>query len=305
MRKIFVMGSMNMDLVITSPYMPKAGETLCGSGFMTNPGGKGGNQAVACARQGGEVYMVGAVGNDAFGTQLKNTLAGYGVHTDYILEKPTSSGIAVIVITDSDNRIILDPGANHALCFEDFEGILRREAKPGDIFITQLETTQESVDKGIKLAKELGLYVILNPAPARTIPAETLKNVDLIIPNESEAEILTGVSTETEEGLKKAIEFFKELGVKDVIVTLGSRGAGLWKDGEIVVVPAYRVNAVDTTAAGDSFVGTLAAALSRGESLLDAMKRGNACSGIAVTREGAQQSIPTVEEVDAFMAERA
>ena len=285
MKKIFVVGSLNSDLVIHAPYMPVGGETLMGSDFETNNGGKGANQACACARLGGEVYMCGCVGNDAFGKGLIDSLSRDGVHTDFIRKiDKTPTGVAVIVVTKGENRIILDSGANGLLTENDIDKMLEF-ASCGDIYLTQLENPISGVGYGLKKAKEKGLLVVLNPAPANAKIKEYLSYVDIIVPNETELEILGGIT-----GLCG-------YGIKTIITTLGSKGYEIYKDGKATRYPCIDIKAVDTTAAGDTACGGLCVGLSMDNSLEDAIAFGSKAASIACTRNGAQKSVPTRDEV--------
>ncbi len=285
MKKIFIVGSLNSDLVIHAPYMPVGGETLMGSNFATNNGGKGANQACACAKLGGNAYMCGCVGNDAFGKGLIESLKADGVNMDFIRKVDnTPTGVAIIVITNGENRIILDSGANACLTENDIDKMLEN-ATQGDIYLTQLENPISVIGYGLKKAKEKGLFVVLNPAPANTAISDYLQYVDLITPNETELEILGGVDT------------LLSYGIKTVITTLGAKGYEICESGESKIYPCIKVDVVDTTAAGDTASGGLCAMLSKGESIEDAMAFGSKAASIACSRHGAQKSVPTLDEV--------
>lgn len=300
MKKIFVAGSLNMDLVIKAPFMPENGMTIGGEGFMTNPGGKGANQAAAIGKLGGEAYMVGCVG-DAFGSELKATLEKYGVHTDYVETlSGVSSGIAVIVVVDGDNRIILDAGANGKVSEALVDKALAN-AESGDFLVAQLEIDFAVVEYALKKAKEKGMITLLNPAPAAKLAPGILKNCDWLIPNQSEAEFYTGIYPADEESAKRCAEALAEKGVKNVVVTMGSEGSACISGGKYCKVPAFKAKAVDTTAAGDTYVGALATRLSEGASVEEAMIFASKASSVTVTRRGAQQSIPLRAEVDAVL----
>ncbi len=291
MKKIFIVGSLNMDLVINSPYMPKAGETVTGSNFMTNGGGKGANQATACGKLGGNAVMCGVVGNDSFGETLINNLKSSGVDTTFIRKQENvSTGIAVIVVAEGDNRIILDKGANAHLTEKDIDAALSR-AEKGDIYLTQLENPIDIIGYGLKKAKSLGLYTILNPAPANVDIAEYFAYVDLITPNETECEIFGGKDN-----------LFKK-GIKTVITTLGSKGYEIATENSSAVYPCLKVKAVDTTAAGDTLCGGLSVGLAEGKSLEESIAFGSKAASIACTRRGAQQSVPTRAEVTEYAAD--
>ena len=288
MKKIFIVGSLNYDLVINAPYMPKGGETLKGSDFMTNAGGKGANQAYACGKLGGEIYMCGAVGNDSFGDTLIKSLKCVGVNTDSVKRVDgISTGVALIVVTEGENRIIIDSGANACVEERDIDLFLDK-ASEGDIFLTQLENPVKTVGYALKRAKEKGLLVLLNPAPANKEISEYLKYVDIITPNETELEILGG---------KKAL---LDAGIATVITTLGAEGYEIVTKDGAKKYPCIKVKAVDTTAAGDTASGGLAVKLSKGESIENAMAFGSLAASIACTKRGAQMSVPSLEEIESF-----
>jgi ribokinase len=293
---IYVLGSINMDMVMTVPYLPKNGETLSADKFYINPGGKGANQAVAIAKLGGAVKMIGKVGRDANGRALKENLSAFGVDVSCVTETETSSGLAMIIVEGGDNRIILYKGANHCVCEADVNQGLK-DACPGDILIMQLEIPIEIVDYAAAAAKNKGMTVILNPAPAVALSESLMQNVDVIAPNESETEILTGVNPSGDVELALAVKKLYSLGVKKVIVTLGARGAAVAEGQNIDYIPARKVKAVDTTSAGDTFVGACALKLSEGKTLKEAAEFAAVASSITITREGAAVSIPSLKEV--------
>lgn len=294
MKKIFILGSLNMDLVIRAPYMPVAGETISGSDFIMNPGGKGANQAAACGKLGGAPIMSGCVGNDLFGEELLSTLKSHGVDVSHIRRTEGSSGIAVIVLAEGDNRIIVDAGANALVSHDDIESLLS-EASRGDIFLTQLENPSEAVGYALKRAKEKGLYTVLNPAPWNDGIKPYLSYVDMITPNETELELASGDS-DIDGGLAK----LRALGIETVIVTLGSRGYRIYDGKRDLHGSSIKVDVVDTTAAGDTFSGVLVAELARGVELESAAAFASKCASIACTRHGAIRSVPERHEVEAF-----
>lgn len=293
-KRIFVLGSMNCDLVINTPRMPVGGETITGSGFFLNSGGKGANQAVACAKLGAQTCLIGGVGRDTFGASLVKSLSGYGVDISYVKEYDSSSGVAVIIVENGENRIILDGGANRLVTKSHIDAALDA-ARAGDIFITQLENNMDAVEYGIEQARRRNLTVIFNPAPAVPVKCETLAAVDYLILNETECALITGVLPETEKDVERA---YAALGVpiKGFIVTMGSRGSICRCDGRTVVTAAEKVKVADTTAAGDTFVGAFACGLSRGETVESCIKFATHCSALTCTGKGAQQSIPTLEQ---------
>ena len=286
-KNIYIVGSINTDLVISSPYMPENGETLTGGGFFTARGGKGANQAVAAARLGGSVRMCGCVGDDSFGREAVASLAADGVDVSHIrVVENTPTGTAVIVVVDGNNRIILDKGANAALRPEDIDRFLA-DAREGDIYLTQLENPIDVIGYGLKKAQEKKLYVILNPAPACKEIEPYLQYCDLVTPNESETELLGGIG----QLLTKA---------KKLLITLGGDGFKIVDTAGETRFPCIAVQTVDTTAAGDTLCGGLCAGLVAGKSLAEAAQFGSKAASIASTRKGAQPSIPTREEVECY-----
>ena len=304
MNKIYVLGSINMDMVIKTPYMPKNGETLTGSDFLLNSGGKGANQAVAASKQDVLVHLIASVGNDVFGNDLIKTLSNYNVDVTYIDKlEDTSTGVAMIIIENKDNRIILDGGANRKISNEQIDKALV-DAKENDIFITQLENNIDAVLYGLKKAKEKGMITIFNPAPAIKLENEFYSYVDYLIVNETECEILTTIDPVTIEDKKKAYKALCDLGVKNLIITLGSKGSICFAGNEVIEVKANKVDAIDTTAAGDTFVGTLASKLINNASLKEALDYASICSSLTCLKNGAQQSIPTLKEVNEYLKNR-
>lgn len=285
MKNIYVVGSINTDLVIHTPYIPKAGETLIGSGFFTARGGKGANQAVAAARLGGKVKMCGCIGNDAFGEAAIEAFRAEGINVEHVRKiGGTPTGTAVIVVHNGDNRIILDKGANDCLKESDIDKALEG-AQAGDIYLTQLENPIEVIGYGLKKAKEKGMLVILNPAPANVEIEPYLAHCDLLTPNETELELLGG----REKLLEK---------VETLLVTLGGDGLEIITKKSRQPYPCVKISPVDTTAAGDTLCGGLVAMLAEGKGLEEAARFGSLAATIACTRMGAQPSIPTKKEVE-------
>ena len=294
---IYVVGSINMDLVIQAPYMPDNGVTITGRDFFQNPGGKGANQAVACSKLGASTTMVGAVG-DAFGDDLINTLNQYGVNTTKIKKlDQVSSGVAVIVVVDHDNRIILDAGANALVSKEIIDEGLK-DAKTGDYLICQLEIPQDMVKYAFKVAHEKQMITVLNPAPAAKLMDGILPLTDYFVPNQSECEYYTGIYPNNSEDAIKACWALQAQGVKNTVITLGTKGSCSYQNGKFIQVDARIVQAIDTTAAGDTYIGAMTTMLSSGKTLQEAMQFASVASSITVTRKGAQQSIPTIKEVN-------
>lgn len=293
---IYVLGSINMDMVARVPHMPVGGETLTADKYYVNPGGKGANQAVAIAKLGGKVAMIGKVGSDETGDALKNNLKAMGVDVSMVTRADVPSGIAMIIVEGGENRIILYKGANHSVTKADVDEGLKN-AKPGDALVMQLEIPLETVTYAAAVAKQKGMLVLLNPAPAVPLGEELLKNVDIIAPNETETEILTGVGLDSDVHIALAVKKLYQLGVKRVIITMGSRGSIVAEGQTITPVEPRKVKAVDTTSAGDTFVGATVLRYLDGDTLEDAARFASVASSITVTREGAAQSIPTLEEV--------
>jgi len=300
MKNICVIGSLNMDLVVNVDTMPKPGQTIIGSNFKEVPGGKGANQAVAMARLNGNVSMIGKVGEDGFGQTLINSLKNDKVDTTYIQTSKGATGVALITVDkNAQNYIVVSPGANFEVKEDDIDNNIEA-IKNSDIVVLQLETPLNTIKYALNKAKELNKYTILNPAPAVKLDDEIIKNVDLLTPNETELEIISGVSIETEEDIQKAAQIMIEKGVKELIVTLGSKGSLYINKEKSMFKKAYKVEAVDTTAAGDSYTGALAVALSQDKNIEDAMDFASKVGALSVLKEGAQSSLPTLEDVKNF-----
>lgn len=300
MKNICVIGSLNMDLVVNVDKMPKPGQTIIGSNFKEVPGGKGANQAVAMARLNGNVSMIGKVGEDGFGQTLINSLKNDKVDTTYIKTTKGATGVALITVdNNAQNSIVVSPGANFEVKEEDIDNNIEA-IKNSDIVVLQLETPLNTIKYALKKSKELNKYTILNPAPALKLDDEIIKNVDLLTPNETELEIISGVSIETEEDIQKAAQIMIEKGVKELIVTLGSKGSLYINKEKSIFKKAYKVEAVDTTAAGDSYTAALAVALSKDKNIKEAMDFASKVGALSVLKEGAQSSLPTLEDVENF-----
>ncbi|WP_202370398.1 ribokinase [Pseudomonas sp. MWU318] len=298
---VVVIGSLNMDLVTRAPRLPKGGETLIGHSFATVSGGKGANQAVAAARLGAQVAMVGCVGNDDYGLQLRDALLAEQIDCQAVSTVEDSSGVALIVVDDnSQNAIVIVAGANGAMTpavIDRFDAVLQA----ADVIICQLEIPDATVGHALKRARALGKTVILNPAPAsRPLPADWFAAIDYLIPNESEASALSGLPVDSLQSAESAANQLIAMGAGKVIITLGAQGS-LFANGKgFEHFPAPKVQAVDTTAAGDTFVGGFAAALASGKSEAEAIRYGQVAAALSVTRAGAQPSIPTMSDVQAF-----
>jgi ribokinase len=307
MKKIVVVGSSNTDLIIKVPEIPRPGETLLGGEFMTFPGGKGANQAVAASRAGGDVVFIAAVGDDAYGVEA---IKGYEQDNINIQEikvcKGVPSGIAMITISHKgENAITVASGANAMLTPADLDET-EEAFDEADFMLIQLETPLETVRRAVELCGIFRTSVILNPAPAAELPDEILRKVHFITPNETEAERLTGIEVSDETSAAQASDILHERGVKTVIITMGSKGAFLSDpdSGTRKMVPGFSVEAVDTTAAGDVFNGQLAVILSEGRSLEEAILFAHAAAALSVQKLGAQSSIPRREETEKYLNEQ-
>ena len=300
---IVVIGSINMDLVLRVPRMPLPGETLTGGAFRTIPGGKGANQAVACARLSGkvagaqQVAMIGCVGDDAFGATLRAALVGDGIIDSHVTTLPgVASGIASILVDDKGQNSIVIAGDAHDLLSPAHIDAARALIEQADIVVLQLETPMATVVHAIQLARSLGKTVVLNPAPAASLPDGVLELVDYLIPNEIEAAMLAGVSPEGADA-KALAAALQKLGSDNVIITLGSKGVHAALYGGDFTFPAEVVQAVDTTAAGDTFIGGFVAGLASGMDEAEAIQQGQRAAAWSVTKPGAQTSIPHLHEL--------
>ncbi|MDG2915331.1 ribokinase [Bisgaard Taxon 10/6] len=309
MKKLTVLGSINADHVISVPYFAKPGETLTGSHYHIAYGGKGANQAVAAARLCDKsrmtVSFIGCIGEDGIGRAMKRSFAEDGINVAPIVEvKDETTGVAMIqVAATGENSIVISAGANAHLN----EAVVERfaaEIASADYLLMQLETPLPAIMKAAELAKKHGVNVVLNPAPAQPLPDELLANVDIITPNETEAEILTGVCVTDEQSAVKSAQVFHDKGIETVLITLGSKGVYFSRQGKGGIVAGFRVQAVDTTAAGDTFNGAFLTALLDGKTMADAITFAHAAAAISVTREGAQPSIPSRAETLRFLAEQ-
>ncbi len=298
--KIVVVGSSNTDMVVRSPRIPRGGETLLGSDFTMVPGGKGANQAVCAAKLGAEVTFVARIGDDVFGQRSLDNFRSVGIDTQFITrDKTATSGIALITVDNNgENSIVVAPGANYRLSPQDIDSAAHK-IKLADIVLIQLEIPPQTVDYTIELAHKIGVKVVLNPAPIRPMSPEIIKMVDVLAPNQHEAAELIGRAGQGDDlDAPDAAEQLLQMGAKRVVITLGSRGAYA-TDGKVGdYVDSIKVTPVDTTAAGDAFTASLSCALAEGLDLFEAARFANRAAAIAVTRLGAQSSLPTRAEVD-------
>ncbi len=301
---IYVVGSSNTDMIVKAPHIPAPGETILGGEFTTAAGGKGANQAVAVARCGGNVSFLAKLGNDALGDQAIASFKADGIDVSHVLRDPnTPSGVAVIMVNHSgENSIAVAPGSNSLLCPTDVEGIEPVLDETSTLLI-QLEIPIETVEKSVSIACSRGANVILNPAPACELSDDLLSQVSIITPNESEASLLTGIEVKSVDDAIAAGRKLLQRGIDNAVITMGSSGALIVRtDGE-ELVPTTKVDVVDTTAAGDTFNGALAVALSEGSSLKNAVVFANAAAALSVGKLGAQQSVPSREEIDAMLSQ--
>ena len=305
-KKLVVLGSVNADHVLSVPRFPKPGETLTGSGYHIAYGGKGANQAVAAGRTGADIAFIACVGSDDIGARMKEQFSRDGMATQAVMAvEGTTTGVAMIwVSADGENCIGISAGANAELtpvCLQPHMSLISE----ADVLLMQLESPLNTVETAAQAARIAGTKVILNPAPAQTLPESLLRLVDMITPNETEAQALTGVVVESEDDAQRAADILHAYGISTVLITLGARGVWLSEQGKGELIPGFRVQALDTTAAGDTFNGALVTAQLEGKPLREAIRFAHAAAAISVTRAGAQPSIPFRAEVDAFLAARS
>lgn len=299
---VVVFGSINMDLVVRTPRFTQPGETLTGRTFFTAPGGKGANQAVAAARLGAPTWMVGRVGMDVFADSLIASLQSSGVRTEAVFKDASQpSGTALITVDDrGENQIIIIPGANGQVGEDDLER-MHRILGTGGVLLLQLEVPLPGVLAAARLARRHGLSVILDPAPAVTLPPELFQAADWITPNESEAALLAGFEVKDEASAARAASVFHQRGTPNVVIKMGGRGAFWSSPNGQSLVPPFRITPVDTVAAGDAFNGAFAAGLEVGLPPADALRRASAAGAFSATRPGAQPSMPTLAELEEFI----
>jgi ribokinase len=308
LNRVCILGSINIDLILNVKKMPQVGETIFGENLKNASGGKGANQAIAASRCGSEVKMIGKIGNDNNGNSLVEALVKDSINVKYVgvdVDSPTGTAL-ITVDEEGNNSIIVVPGANMTINHEEILAA-KKIIEDSDLIISQFETPLQATIDAFKIAKGKKVITILNPAPAKTIPDELYSLTDIIVPNETEVYELSGVKVETLTDAKKAADLFLQRGVKYVIITLGEKGAVLIDKNRIQLIPAYKVNAIDTTAAGDSFIGALASVVNKDsinfDNLIEAIKFGNKVSSIVVQNEGAQPSIPYLSEIKRIFGE--
>ena len=298
MKKIIVIGSSNVDMVVRTSHLPAPGETILGGEFFMNQGGKGANQAVAIKRLGGNLIFMAKLGIDVLGRQSVGYFKKEGIDTRYIaLDEDSASGVALISVDDhAENSIVVASGANMLLNEQDVDKMLE-EMCEGDILLMQLEIPLQTVEYAARKAFGKGVKVVLNPAPARSLPKELFRHLSMVTPNRIEAEMRTGIKIANDADVEKVAEEICAMGVKNVIITLGSKGCLIREEGVSYRIDAFKVEPIDTTAAGDTFNGALCGGLSEGMDLKQAAVMASKASSIAVTRMGAQSSIPYREEL--------
>ena len=300
MTNILVVGSLNADLVVRTPRFPQPGETISGDDLQVIPGGKGANQAVAASRLGANVSMLGRVGKDNFGDFLLDNLKSNNVDTQLVQRDDSSTGTAIIVVdANGQNSIVLSPGANGKVSSLDVE---HASFSDFDLLLLQLEIPIPTVLSAAKLAKQNSVHILLNPAPAKELSEELISLADFLIPNETELSLLTGMEVKDIPSAEKAAHALLQRGVQNVIVTLGSKGALIVTNKSTSHISPFKVDVVDTTAAGDAFIGGFASAFDTANSLDEAVRYGCACGALATTKFGAQPSLPTKKEIERFIA---
>ena len=296
-KKIVVIGSSNTDMTVLADRLPVPGETVLGGKFAMGQGGKGANQAVAAQRLGGDVTFICKVGRDIFGENSIKEYQKDGMDTSKVMYSDQPSGVALISVdTHAENCIVVASGANGDITVEDIEAN-RKDIEEAGILLLQLEIPVEAVVRAAKIGHEAGVYVVLNPAPACDLPEEIYQYLSLIIPNQTEIALMTGIEANDEAGAAKAVEALQSKGTKDVIVTMGSKGSMVYNNGKATFVPSRKVNAVDTTAAGDTYCGGLCVALSEGKDIIAAAEFATASSALTVQKRGAQDSIPYRKDI--------
>lgn len=298
---VLVIGSANMDLVASVKAFPKPGETIFGNDFAMHPGGKGANQAVCCARLGGEIQFIGKMGNDVYRDKLVESMSSAGVGLEPLMIEPeAATGIAMILVDSAgENEIVVISGSNMKLTPDDIES-KRDVFKTVSLVLLQLEIPVETVSHAVAIGREAGITTVLNPAPARELPDDVLSRLDFLTPNETEVEILTGVPVTDIASAETAARSLLNRGVKNVIITLGERGCFWMHASGSRAFRAIRVHATDTTAAGDAFNGALALALARDEAPQQAIEFAVKVAAYSVTKAGAQSSMPTMQDIESY-----
>lgn len=301
-KRIVVVGSSNTDMIVKTSRLPQAGETVIGGKFFMAPGGKGANQAVAAARAGGNVAFIARVGEDMFGRKAIEGFRRDQINVDYVFkDKEAPSGIALIFVSETgENSIAVASGANARLSPQDLEKA-KKTITQADVLLIQLEVPLETVRAAVEIASAAGVRIILNPAPAQKLDDKLLKKISILSPNETEAELLSGINIRGKSGVSEAARILLSRGMEAVLVTLGSKGIYVATKESSRTAPAFKVKAVDTTAAGDVFNGALAVALSEKKTIFESAVFANAAAAISVTKIGAQPSAPHRKEIESFL----
>ena len=303
--RILVLGSSNIDLILKIPRFHHPGETIVGGNLVTAFGGKGANQAIASKRLGGKVILITKLGNDHYGQSYSRYLIKNGLDQKWVLkDKKLPTGLALIELDPKgENRIIVSPGANGSLSEKDLKrlGSFWREIR---VFVTQLEIPITTVQMGLKMAKEQGVLTLLNPSPPIRLSSDILSLVDFLVPNEWEAQYLTGSKMERNQDIQKIADRLLAIGAKNVVITLGSKGLFFKSETEAIWMKAFKVNVVDTTAAGDAFMGALACGLAENKPIREILKFANGAGALATTRLGAQPSLPSKKDLKTFLSRR-
>ena len=295
-----MLGSINMDVSIESDRMPLEGETLSGNNLLINAGGKGANQAVASARAGVHTHLIGCVGTDSFGKELCTSMTQSGVDIQEVTTTTSTTGMAIVLRSHGNNRIIINHGANEFVTPEFAHAALSRIAQPHDIFLTQFESPAQAVESSIEFAYAHHMTTIVNPSPVRSIKPSLYKSIDILCLNETECMSLFDINPTMDAPTMCALTKVLQLGMKTLVVTLGAAGCLLVSHQHQLFAPAYSVKAVDSTGAGDTFVGVMSACLAKGVHIEQAISFSQAAAALSTTRVGAQVSIPTCDEVEAF-----
>lgn len=302
-KKILIIGNSNIDFIFKVPYLPSPGETIIADNMITAFGGKGANQAITLKQLGAKVIFLTKLGKDPYGEKYRSYLIEKGIESKWILkDRKLLTGMAIIELSaKGENRIVVSPGANASLSSKDIEKI-NSKWNEINIFLTQLEIPFETVNIGLKLARKNGAITLLNPSPAKKLPINILSMVDYLIPNEVEAEILSGIKIKKDIDIERIGEVLLEMGSKNIVITLGDRGLFFKNKGEEIWMEAFKVNVVDTTAAGDAFLGAFAYSINEELPIRDVLKFANASGALATTKLGAQPSLPTKKELDEFLS---
>ncbi|WP_294884593.1 ribokinase [uncultured Gilliamella sp.] len=305
-KKLIVLGSVNVDHILNVPKFPKPGETLSGSNYKISFGGKGANQAVAAGRLGANIQFIAAVGNDELGNKIKQQLNNDNINTCSVAcIEGQNTGVALILVNaQGENQIAIHAGANAQVTTE-YLLKYKQDIINADAILMQLETPLATIEQAAKLAKQHQTQVILNPAPAQKLSDDLLKHIDIITPNETEAEYLTGIKVLTEKDAEQAAIFLHKKGIETVIITLGSKGAWVSSAQQGAIIAGFKVKAIDTIGAGDTFNGMLVTALLEGKTLEQAIKYAHAAGALSVTKPGAQTAVPSRNEVEEFLEQQS